>query len=142
MRHFLFLCPKLVSFDPDEYANFSAALHAQFAVRPPPGLWAPTFKPTIQYHVDKWVLDSANQTLTRLHKRIRMTLWSPQGTKDRPIDLKDLSNKRTTYMESEDSSTTSVTEDWRSSDDPRAVQEKRFKGTVFKLASVPTSPYW
>ena len=42
-------------------------------------------------------------------------------------------------MEFEDGSTTSVTDDWRTSDDPRAVQEKRFKGrTVFKLASVPT----
>ena len=42
-------------------------------------------------------------------------------------------------MEFEDGSTTSVTDDWRTSDDPRAVQEKRFKGrTVCKLASVPT----
>ena len=42
-------------------------------------------------------------------------------------------------MEFEDGSTTSVTNAWRTSDDPRAVQEKRFKGrTVFKLASVPT----
>ena len=30
----LFMCPKLVSFDPEEYANFSATFHAQFAVRP------------------------------------------------------------------------------------------------------------
>ena len=135
----LFMCPKLASFDPEEYANFSATFHAQFAVRPPPGLVAPTFKPTIQYHADKWVLDSANHTLTRLHKRVRTTLFSPDGTKDRPIELKDLSNERTTFMEFEDGSTTSVTDDWRTSDDPRAMQEKRFKGrTVFKLASVPT----
>ena len=58
----LFMCPKFVSFDPEEYANFSATFHAQFAVRPPPGLVAPTFKPTIQHHADKWVLDSANHT--------------------------------------------------------------------------------
>ena len=135
----LFMCPKLVSFDPEEYANFSATFHAQFAVRPPPGLVAPTFKPTIQYHADKWVLDSANHTLTRLQKGVRTTLFSPDGTKDRPIELKDLSNERTTFMEFEDGSTTSVTDDWRTSDDPRAMQEKRFKGrTVFKLASVPT----
>ena len=42
-------------------------------------------------------------------------------------------------MEFEDGSTTSVTDDWRASDDPSALQEKRFKGrTVFKFASVPT----
>ena len=42
-------------------------------------------------------------------------------------------------MEFEDGSTTSVTADWRTSDDPRAAREKRFRGrTVLKLASVPT----
>ena len=42
-------------------------------------------------------------------------------------------------MEFEDGSATSVTDDSRTSDDPKAIQEKRFKGrTVFKLASVPT----
>ena len=59
----LFMCPKPFSFDPE--ANFSATFHAQSAARPPPGLVAPTFKPTIQYHADKGVLDSANHTLTR-----------------------------------------------------------------------------
>ena len=52
----LSMCPKLVSFDPEEYANFSATVHAQFAARPPPGLVAPTFKPTAQHHADKWYL--------------------------------------------------------------------------------------
>ena len=42
-------------------------------------------------------------------------------------------------MEFEDGSTTSITDKWRTSDDPRAVQEKRFRGrAVFKLASVAT----
>ena len=114
-----------------------STFHAQFAVRPPPGLVAPTFKPPIQYHADTWVLDSANHTLTTLHKRVRTILFSPEGARDRPIELKVLSNERATFMEFEDGSTTSVTDDWRASDDPRAVQEKRFKGrTVFKLASV------
>ena len=103
------------------------------------GLVAPTFKPLTQHHADKWVLDSTNHTLTRLHKRVGTTLFSPEGTKDRPIELKDLSSERTTFMEFEDGSTTSVTDDWRTSDDPRAAQEKRFEGrTVLKLASVPT----
>ena len=77
-----FLCPELVSFDPGEYSDFSASFHGQFAVRPPPGLVAPTFKKTFQYHADCWVLDSANHTLTRLHKRARATLLSPEGTQD------------------------------------------------------------
>ena len=78
-----FLCPKLVSFDPGEYSDFSTSFHdGQFAVRPPPGLVAPTFKKTFQYHADCWVLDSANHTLTRLRKRARATLFSPEGTQD------------------------------------------------------------
>ena len=82
----LFLCPKLVSFDPSEYSEFSTSFHVQFAVRPPPGLVAPTFKKTFQYRADCWVLDSANHTLTRLHKRPRATLFSPEGTQDRPVE--------------------------------------------------------
>ena len=58
---FLLLCPKLVSFDPGEYSGFSTSFHAQFAVRPPPGLVAPTFKKTFQYHADCWVLDQVAQ---------------------------------------------------------------------------------
>ena len=86
-----------------------------------------------------WVLDRANHTLTRLHKRVRTTLFSPEGAKDRPIDLKDLSNERTTYMEFGDGSMTSITDDCRTSEDPRAAQERRFKGkTVFKLAAMRT----
>ena len=75
VRHgsLLLLHPKLVSFDSGEYADFNTSFHAQFAARPPPGLVAPTFK-TVQYHVDRWVLNSANHTLTRLHKRARL-LW-------------------------------------------------------------------
>ena len=65
-------------------------------MRPPPGLVAPTFKKTFQYHADCWVLDSANHTLTRLHKRPRATLFSPEGTQDRPVELKDLAGERTT----------------------------------------------
>ena len=53
--------------------------------------------------------------------------------------LTDLLNERTTYVEFEDGSTTSSTDDWGTSEDPRAAQE-RFKGrTVFDLASVSTA---
>ena len=135
----LFLCPKLVSFDPSEYSDFSTSFHAQFAARPPPGLVAPTFKKTFQYHADYWVLDSTNHILTRLHKRPRATLFSPEGTQDRPVELKDLAGERTTFMEFDDGSKTSVTDNWMTSDDPKAKQSRHFKGkTVFKLASQRT----
>ena len=135
----LFLCPKLVSFDPSEYSDFSTSFHAQFAVRPPPGLVAPTFKKTFQYHADCWVLDSANHTLTRLRKRPRATLFSPEGTQDRPVELKDLAGERVTFMEFDDGSKTSVTDNWTTSDDPKAKQPRHFKGkSVFKLASQRT----
>ncbi|CAE7439381.1 RE2 [Symbiodinium natans] len=134
----LFLCPTLAEFDPNEYADFSKGFHEQFAVRPPPGLVAPTLKPTY-YHADSWVLDEANATLTRLHKRGRATLFSPEGTKDRPVELKDLTGERVTVMNFEDGSSKTLNDDWRKSDDPRAKQDKYFKGkTVFKLASKPT----
>ena len=38
-------CAPHFSFDPEEYASFSATFRAQFAVRPPPGLVPPTFRP-------------------------------------------------------------------------------------------------
>ena len=135
----LFLCPKLVSFDPGAYSDFRNSFHAQFAARPPPGLVAPTFKKTFQYHADCWVLDSANHTLTRLHKRPRATLFSPEGTQDRPVELKDLAGERTTFMEFDDGSKISATDNWMTSDDPKAKQSRHFKGrTVFKLASQKT----
>ena len=94
--------------------------------------------PVVQYHADCWVLDSANHTLTRLHKRPRATLFSPE-TQDRPVELKDLAGERTTSMEFDDGSKTSVTENWMTSDDPKAKQPRHFKGkTVFKLASQRT----
>ena len=108
-------------------------------MRPPPGLVAPTFKKTFQYQADCWVLDSANHTLTRLHKRPRTTLFSPEITQDRPVELKDLAGERTTFMEFDDGSKTSVTDNWMTSDDPKARQPRHFKGkTVFKLASQRT----
>ena len=135
----LFWCPKLVSFDPGEYSDFNTSFHAQFAVRPPPGLVAPTFKKTSQCHADCWVLDSANYTLTRLRKRARATLFSPEGTQDRPVELKDLAGERSTFMEFDDGATSSVTDNWMTSNDPQAKQPRHFKGkTVFKFASQKT----
>ena len=135
----LLLCPKLDSFDPSEYSDFSTSFHAQFAVRPPPGLVAPTFKKTFQHHADYWELDSANHTLIRLHKRPRATLFSPEGTQDRPVELKDLAGERTTFMEFDNGSKISVIDNWMTSDDPKAKQPRHFKGKIiFKFASQRT----
>ena len=37
--------------------------------------------------------------LTRLHKRARASLFSPEATQNRPVELKDLAGERTTFME-------------------------------------------
>ena len=66
--------------------------------------------------------------------RARTTLFSPEGTQDTPVELKDLTGERTTFMEFEDGLKTSVADNWMKSDDPRAKQSRYFKGRiVFKL---------
>ena len=66
-------------------------------------------------------------------------MFSPEGTQDRPVELKDLAGERTTFMEFDDGSKTSVTDNWMTSDDPKAKQPRHFKGkAVFKLASQRT----
>ena len=55
------------------------------------------------------------------------------------MELKDLAGERTTFLEFDDGSKTSVTDNWMTSDDPKAKQPRHFKGkTVFKLASQRT----
>ena len=55
------------------------------------------------------------------------------------MELNDLAGERTTVMEFDDGSKTSVTDTWRTSDNPKAKQPRHFKGkTAFKLASQKT----
>ena len=98
---------------------------------------APTFRPLVQYHVDKWEL--SGNTLTRIHKRARATFFSPEGTKDRPVDLKDLSDERVTYFEYSDGRKETLTDNWRKAENPKDKAPERFVGrTVLKLSSKPT----
>ena len=98
---------------------------------------APVFRPLVQYHVDKWELSGS--TLTRIHKRARATFFSPEGTKDRPVDLKDLADERVTYFEYADGRKETFTDNWRKAENPKGPSPERFVGkTVFKLSSKPT----
>ena len=53
-----------------------------------------SFKVPPIYRNDKWELEW--NTLVRYHKRPRRTLFSPRGTRDRPLELDELANMRET----------------------------------------------
>ena len=94
-------------------------------------LVAPTFHTPVYYHTDTWEL--SGNTLTRIHKRTRATFFSPEGTKDRPVELSDLADIRTTYLEYADGRKETLTDNWR------GKTSERFVGrTVFELSSKPT----
>ena len=54
-------------------------------------------KPTY-YHTDVWQLDEANCTLTRVHKRSRRALFTPERS-DCPVPMERLNGQRTTYLD-------------------------------------------
>ena len=89
----LFLRPNLAPFDKEEFEVVCNTFHTQSAQGT---IVAPVFRPLVQYHVDKWEL--SGNTLTRIHKRARATFFSPEGTKDRPVDLKDLADERVNLL--------------------------------------------
>ena len=140
IRHgsLLFSRPTLAPFNKDEFevvCNTFHGMSAQGTLVAP--TFTPTFKPVVQYHIDKWEL--SGNTLTRIHKRARATFFSPEGTKDRPVDLKDLSDERVTYFEYADGRKETLTDNWRKADNPKGPAPERFVGrTVFKLSSKPT----
>ena len=140
IRHgsLLFLRPTLAPFNKDEFevvCNTFHGMSAQGTLVAP--TFTPTFKPVVQYHIDKWEL--SGNTLTRIHKRARATFFSPEGTKDRPVDLTDLSDERVTYFEYADGRKETLTDNWRKSENPKGPAPERFVGrTVFKLSSKPT----
>ena len=81
----------------------------------------------------------SGNTLTRILKRARATFFSPEGTKDRPVDLKDLADQRVTYFEYADGRKETFTDNWRKAENPNGPSPERFVGkTVFKLSSKPT----
>ena len=136
VRHgsLLFLRPTLDRFDPHTFEPLCNHFHEQFALTPP-GLVAPTFHP-VYYHADRWVLQG--DTLVRLHTRTRVTLFSPEGTRDRPVPVTDLADERVTVMKLEDGTEKTVRDNWRTSEDPSAKVERFSDKTLFKLASKPT----
>ena len=63
-------------------------------------------------------------------------MFVPLGTKDIPIELDKLAEQRTTFVEYEDGEKVTLSDLWRTSDDPTKVlkADKTWTGkTVFKL---------
>ena len=131
VRHgsLLFLCPSLTAFDPLEFESICNSFHEANSK----GLLvAPTFQ--TPYHHDRWEL--SGNALKRIHKRSRATFFSPDGTKDRPVELDDLANDRVTFLQYEDGTTQTLTDNWRTVENPKGNAPKRFVGyTLFKLKS-------
>ena len=75
----LFLRPTLAPVDKDEFEIVCNTFHNTSTQGT---LVAPTFRPLVQKHVDKWEL--SGNTLTRIHNRARATFFSP-GPKGRKI---------------------------------------------------------
>ena len=97
-----------------------------------------TSKKAIFYHADRWKLEG--QTLTRLHKRPRKTLFVPVGTKDLPVDPDELIELRTTEVTFADGRTQVLEDSWRLAEDPTMVLDptQTWTGkTIFKLKSKP-----
>ena len=97
-----------------------------------------TSKKPIFYHADRWKLEG--QTLTRLHKRPRKTLFVPVGTKDLPVDPDELIELRTTEVTFADGRTQTLEDSWRLAEDPTMVLDptQTWTGkTIFKLKLKP-----
>ena len=106
----LFLRPTLAPFNKEEFEVACNTFHTQSSQGT---IVAPVFRPLVQY--------------------------SPEGTKDRPVDLKDLADERVTYFEYADGRRETFTDNWRKAENPKGPSPERFIGkTVFKLSSKPT----
>ena len=130
----LFLRPTLGAFNKDEFVEVCNLLHDS---NEHGTLIAPTQFNPVYYNADRWEL--SGNTLTRIHKRSRATFFSPEGTKDRPVELESLADERVTYLTYEDGRKETLHDNWRTSKDPKGKSSGRFVGrTVFKLSSKST----
>ena len=126
----LFLRPTLAPFNKEEFEVVCNTFHTQSAQGT---IVALVFRPLVQYHVDKWEL--SGNTLSRIHKRARATCFSPEGTKDRPAELKDLADERVTYLLYADGRKEIFSDNWRKAENPKGPPPERFVGKiVFKLS--------
>ena len=66
--------------------------------------------------------------MTRIHKRARATFFSPEGTKDRPVELTDLADERVTYFEYADGRKETFTDNWGKAGNPKGPSPERFVG--------------
>ena len=94
----VFLCPKLRSM-PTSALSMRSLLRGLL-----PDLWLQLSSPCT-------IMLTAGYLTVPIKPWPAQALFSPEGTEDRPIDLKDLSNERTTYMHFKDGRTTSISDD-------------------------------
>ena len=134
----LFLGPNILPFDKPRFEEVCQEFHSKFG-SDSSGTIAPTFKPTI-YHNDSWELDPQRAVLIRHHKRARRALFTPGGTKDRPIPVEDVASRRTTYVRFEDGREETIADNWRTIDSPQRALDQYWMGrTEFPLQSLPTA---
>ena len=74
----------------------------------------------------RWV--SEGNTLATIHKRARKTLFTPEGTKDRPAAATELAGERVTHSEYEAGTKAELVDNWHTAEDPRAKLDKPFVG--------------
>ena len=86
------------------------------------------------YHTDEWILDEGNHTVTRIHKRPRRSMLTPERS-DCPVPLNRLNGTRVTHRDF-GKGHVEVTEDvnYNQMKDPNQRSKKHWKGkTVFQL---------
>ena len=97
-------------------------------------------KPTY-YHTDVWQLDEANCTLTRVHKRARRALFTPERS-DCPDPMERLNGQRTTYLDYDEGNVREMQDNFITAGLPNMLMDSYWKGrTVFQLKTVPTRRY-
>ena len=97
-------------------------------------------KPTY-YHTDVWQLDEANCTLTRVHKRARRALFTPERS-DCPVPMERLNGQRTTYLDYGEGNVREMQDNFITAGLPNMLMDSYWKGrTVFQLKTVPTRRY-
>ena len=97
-------------------------------------------KPTY-YHTDVWQLGEANCTLTRVHKRPRRALFTPERS-DCPVPMERLNGQRTTYLDYGEGNIREMQDNFITAGLPNMVMDSYCKGrTAFQLNTVPTRRY-
>ena len=95
-------------------------------------------KPTY-YRTDVWQLDEANCTLTRVHKRPRRALFTPERS-DCPVPMERLNGQRTTHLDCGEGNVREIQDNFITAGLPNMLMDSYWKG-MFQLKTVPNRRY-